>query len=242
MSHKTLSHFALCLCLALPCGALFADGVTRTLEPVSGGCRVTLAWELSGSVESDLIIEERLPRGWLVDDATVPFGSLDASWFSGSVARFAVKPVLLAQPGSISFTVVAGEGIISGAVVGDWKMYIGGALRKGVVAGANGLAVLSSVSSGASGSSSSSGASVADSTATTIAVKSFKMVDGGFELSYSDQAASGTLVVEGCETLGGGWAEIKRSAVLPGDDKVMLNPGEVGACRFFRLKFYTEAK
>ena len=98
---------AACACAALMQGALFAEGVTRTVEPVLGGCRVTLAWDFSGSVESDLILEERFAAGWTVDGATVPFASLDASWLSGTVARFAVKPSLLSQAGSITFTIVS---------------------------------------------------------------------------------------------------------------------------------------
>ena len=83
---------------ALACLAsnlLLADGVTRSVEPVPGGCRITLAWEFSGKVESDLIIEERFAPGWSVVDSTVPFGSLDASWLSGHMARFAVKSAMV---------------------------------------------------------------------------------------------------------------------------------------------------
>ena len=239
----------LCVCMALGWGSLFADGVTRTVEPVDGGCRVTLAWAFSGAVESDLIIEERLARGWSVDDATVPFGSLDASWFSGSVARFAVKPALLAQPGSISFTVVSGEGATSGAIAGDWKMYLGGALRNGVVAGANGLAVLSGVaggascSSGASGASSSSESGVAGcSVAVPVTITSFKIDGAGIVLAYSGVAKAGTLLVEGCEDLGKSWKTIKGLAVSAGDGNVALEMGKADACRYFRLKFLTEAE
>ena len=227
--------FPLCLGLALAWCSLFADGVTRTIESVAGGCKVTLAWAFSGTAESDLIIEERLARGWSVDDATVPFGSLDASWFSGSVARFAVKPALLAQPGSISFTVVCGEGATSGAIAGDWKMYLGGALRKGGIAGANGLAALSSGAGNSSGSRNSSGSSSV--VATPVAITSFKIVGAGIELAYAGVATAGTLVVEGCVGLGQPWAEIKRFVVSAGDGKVTLALGEVGASRFFRLKF-----
>ena len=176
-------------------GALWADGVTRTLEPVSGGCKVTLAWEFDGTVESDLIIEERLAKGWFVDDTTVPFGSLDASWFSGNVARFAVKPALLAKVGSISFTVVAGEGAESGAVVGDWKMYLAGSLKKGAVAGASNLLALS-VNAGTGGMLGVAGTTgAAGNTAVVekaVAITSFKMIGGGVvELSYSGWARAG---------------------------------------------------
>ncbi len=226
--------------VALAWCPLFADGVTRTVEPINGGCKVTLAWAFSGTVESDLIIEERLARGWSVDDATVPFGSLDASWFSGSVARFAVKPALLAQPGSISFTVVSGEGAMSGAVSGDWKMYLGGALRKGWVAGKNELAAFAGTT-GTTGTTGTAGTTrTAGVAAVPIAITSFKIVGGGIELAYSGVAAAGTLVVEGCVGLGKPWAEVKRLAVSAGDGKATLSLGEVGASRFFRLKFMAE--
>lgn len=171
---------AACACAALMQGALFAEGVTRTVEPVLGGCRVTLAWDFSGSVESDLILEERFAAGWSVDGATVPFASLDASWLSGSVARFAVKPSLLSQAGSIAFTVVSDGATASGAVSGDWKMYRDGALRKGAVAGA--LVVASLVDAAPDGNNAvaggASGASGLAAAGTSLAITSFKMTKG----------------------------------------------------------------
>ena len=230
----------LCVCMVLAWCPLFADGVTRTIESVPGGCKVTLAWAFSGTVESDLIIEERLARGWSVDDATVPFGLLDASWFSGSVARFAVKPALLAQPGTISFTVVSGEGATSGAIAGDWKMYLGGALRKGVVAGGKELAVFAGTAetTGTVGTTRTTG--TAHVAAVPIAITSFKFVGTGIELTYSGVAMAGTLVVEGCAGLGKPWAEVKRLSVSGGDGKATLSLGEVGASHFFKLKFVAE--
>jgi hypothetical protein len=221
--------------------ALLADGVTRSVEPVAGGCRVTLAWEFTGKVESDLIIEERLAKGWFVDDATVPFGSLDASWFSGNVARFAVKPTLLANAGSISFMVVYGEGVASGAVAGDWKMYLDGELSKGAVAGQSGLAALSAAA-GTNGTDGTTGS--AEKTGVVekaVAITSFKILGGGVvELSYRSVSKAGTIVVEGCEGLGKAWNEVKRVAVNAGDASVRLEPGEIGGSRFFRIKLLTD--
>ena len=258
---------AFCFCAALAQGALFADGVTRIVEPVYNGCRVTLLWEFSGKVESDLILEERFANGWYVADSTVPFGSLDASWLSGRVARFAVKPSLLAQAGSISFVVIPGEGASLGTVAGDWKMYMDGTLRKGGVSGESRLSVLVGMSSGAGAFSGGAGASGAGSSSwagasggasassssgsstsstlravveTAIAIKLFKVVDGVIELSYSGVSGAGVMVVEGCKGLGGTWTELKRMDVSAGDGKVTLAVADAGACRFFRLKFLTE--
>lgn len=253
---------AACACAALMQGALFAEGVTRAVEPVPGGCRVTLAWEFSGRVESDLILEERFAPGWTVDGATVPFGSLDASWLSGSVARFAVKPSLLAQAGSISFTVVADGASTSGMVAGDWKMYLDGSLRKGTVAGAVAVASLGGAATDGTGTAGDGAAGTPGSTGagTGIAITAFKMTDGAtrvsalsngagaraqsggtlFEFAYAGLERSGTLVVEGCETLGGAWTAVKRVAASAGDGTVALTPGEAGDNRFFRLKFVAE--
>lgn len=232
----------LCFCMAVT--SVFADGVTRTVEPVPGGCEVTIAWEFSGKVESDLIIEERFPQGWSVDDSTVPFGSLDASWFSGRMARFAVKPGLLSEAGSISFTVMSGEGGTSGAVSGDWKLYLGGGLRKGRTAGADGLAALSGAT--AAGTAAGTGAAAAGTGAAAgkpVAITSFKVVGGAIELSYSGVGEAGTLVVEGGRGLvGKSWAEIKRLAVAAGDGKVEVGLGEAAGCCFFRIKFLSEGK
>ena len=237
MNRNSLGLLAACVCMAQ--ASAFADGVTRTVEPVVGGCRVTLAWEFSGSVESDLVIEERFAGGWSVDGATVPFGSLDASWLSGGVARFAVKPTLLATAGSISFKVVSGEGAASGAVSGDWKMYLGGALRKGAIAGQNMLAAIpkTTVASGTVGTTGTAGT-----TETPVAITSFEIVGGAIELSYSGVGKAGTLVVEGCAGLGKPWAEIRQETVPAGQGKVSLQLSEADGCNFFRLKLLTEAQ
>lgn len=256
------TFLAACVCAALMQGPLFAEGVTRAVEPVPGGCRVTLAWEFSGSVESDLVLEERFAPGWSVDGATVPFGSLDASWLSGSVARFAVKPALLAQAGSISFTVVSGDATASGAVAGDWKMYRSGTLRKGAVAGAASVASLGGAATDGTGTAAdgASGTSGAAGTGTGIAIITFKVTGGVsrvaalssgprararsggtlFEFAYAGLGRSGTLVVEGCETLGGPWTAVKRVAADAGDGTVALAQDEAGDNHFFRLKFVTE--
>ncbi len=227
--------FAVSLCVALAQHPILADGVTRSVESVSGGCKVTLAWEFSGKVESDLIIEERFAQGWSVDSTTVPFASLDASWFSGRVARFAVKPSLLAKAGSISFTVLSGEGAGSGVAIGDWKMYLGGALRKGTVAGHGDLVVAGTTgTTGAAGTTETAGT-----TGTGVAIKGFKMVGTFIELSYVE-APAGTLVVEGGAEFGKPWAEIKRMTVPAGDGKVVLGLDDAGSCRFFRLKILAE--
>ncbi len=129
--------------LALAQGPLFGDGVTRLVEPLPGGCKVTLAWDFTGKVESDLVIEERFPADWSVDDATVLLDSLDAKWSADGVARFAVKPSALGERGAISFAVVARGGSAEpGKVSGDWKMYLDGKLREGTVDGRDGLSAL----------------------------------------------------------------------------------------------------
>ncbi len=234
----------MCLCMALAHGPILADGVTRTVESVAGGCKVTLAWEFTGKVESDLVIEERFAQGWSVDSTTVPFASLDASWFSGRVARFAVKPSLLSMAGSISFTVVPGEGAASGVAAGDWMMYLGGSLRKGAVAGQGEL--VAAGGGGTAGSAGSTGTAETTGTAgntgttgTGVAIKSFKVVGTSIELSYVG-APAGTLVVAGCAEFGKPWTEIKRSAIAAGDGKVVLGLDAAGSCRFFRLKVLAE--
>lgn len=224
-----------CLGLSLAQCPVLADGVTRSVEPVAGGCKVTLAWDFSGHVESDLVIEERLAPGWSVVDSTVPFGSLDASWLSGPIARFAVKPALLSQAGSISFEVVCADGGTSGAVVGDWKMYLAGSLKRGAVAGAGVLETCDgSGTAGATGSTDTHNMVEA-----AVAIKSFNVNGGSCELSYAGAAKPGTLVVEGCKGLGKAWGEIKRAAIPAGDGKIRLEPGEIGGCTFFRLKLLT---
>ena len=224
---------------ALACLAsnlLLADGVTRAVEPVPGGCRVTLAWEFSGKVESDLIIEERFAPGWSVVDSTVPFSSLDASWLSGHMARFAVKPSLLAGAGSISFTVVPGESAVAGAIAGNWKMYLSGSLKNGAIGGNDALQEGGSdAAGGQSGAAAGSGED-----AVAVAIKSFKIVPGAVELEYSGVAKPGILAVEGCEGLGGAWKEIARLPVAAGEGKVSLGLSNVGASRFFRMKLFAE--
>ena len=237
MNMRTMA-FAVALTLAQ--GAAWADGVTRSVESVSGGCKVTLAWAFSGKVESDLVIEERFAPGWSVDDATVPFGSLDATWFSGTVARFAVKNSLLATPGSISFTVKSGAGAASGTVSGDWQAYLGGLPRKGTVTGNAVLAVIPLASqSPASGTADL--AANAKTVEIAVSIMSFKVLGGSLiELSYKGLAKTGTLVVEGCEGLGKAWTEVKREGNVPaGDGKVSLTQEEAGACRFYRMKLLT---
>lgn len=225
------------VCMALGQASLRADGVSRSVEPVDGGCRITIAWELTGRVESDLIIEERLASGWTVDGSTVPFGSLDASYLSGSLARFAVKSSILAEPGTISFVVMAGAGADSGTVVGDWKMYLNGVRRAGLVTGDAGL-VAGVATTGGSGSS---GGGSGGALETAVTINSFKIVGGGAcELKYSGVAQAGTLVVEGCAGLGGTWTELKRMAVVPGDGELTLSLVEAGGCSFFRMKLLTE--
>lgn len=249
------SVFAWCCLVALVQGSLLADGVTRTIESTETGCQVTIAWTFSGKVESDLVIEERLASGWSVDDTTVPFASLDATWFSGRIARFAVKPALLAQAGSITFTVKPAEGAASGSVTGDWKLYQDGELLQGGIAGARTLAVLTpppaptSPSSPASSSGPSSPSSPSSQTAPTtpslvaapVSIASFNIrAGGGCELGFAGAAKAGTLVVEGCKGLDKTWTELKRVAVSAGDGTVRLEASEVGGCCFMRLKLLTE--
>ena len=231
---------ALCLGLALAQGSLWADGVTRSVEPMPGGCKVTLSWAFSVKVESDLVIEERFTPGWSVDDATVPFGSLDATWFSGNVARFAVKNSLLAAPGSISFTVKSGADAVSGTVAGDWQAYLGGLPRKGAVAGNATLAASALASQSQSGGAADSTVN-AKTVEMAVSIASFKVLGGSLiELSYKGLAKTGTLVVEGCEGLGKTWTKVKRVENAPaGDGKVTLTQEEAGACRFYRMKLLT---
>lgn len=231
---------AFAVALALAQGAVWADGVTRSVEPVSGGCKVTLAWTFSGTVESDLVIEERLAPGWSVDTTTVPFGSLDATSFSDSVARFAVKPSLLSADGSISFVVRPDAESASGTVAGDWRMYLSGALQKGNVAAESRVATLSVASENQSGSGTES-SEVTETVETAVAIKSFRVVDGSrLELAYAGLVGSGTLVVEGCEGLGKAWKPVKVENVLPGDGTVVVEKDEAGECRFYRMKLLTK--
>ncbi len=238
MSLSSRLHWVVTLCLGLAVsGPLWADGVTRTVESVSGGCKVTLAWEFSGRVESDLIIEERLASGWTVDTKTVPFDLLDATWFSDHVARFAVKPTLLAKAGSINFTVIPAEGSAPGAVSGGWKMYLDGTLEKGTVGGDFALAAAAGTSTDSSMGSTSSGTAASTPVAKPLAVTSFKMLNGGgCQLSYRGARMAGTVVVEGCESLGKKWIELTRAAKSAGDGAIKLDAEGLKGCRFMRMK------
>ncbi len=223
----------LCLGLIVACGPLLAEGVTRSVAPVAGGCKVTLQWEFSGHVESDLIIEEHLATGWTVDATTVPLGALDATWFSGPVARFAVKPALLAKAGAISFTVVPAEGAISGAISGSWKLYLNGALSNGTVGGD---AALSSLGGTLADSSTSGTINPVEKTR-PLAVTSFKVLGGGgCQLSYAGVSKAGTIIVQGCEGLGKPWQELTRALVPAGDGTITLEADQIRGCHFMRMK------
>lgn len=240
MKRKSLIA-AIAFCAALAQGSLLraADGVTRTLESVAGGdgCKVTLAWSFSGKVESDLVIEEKFAPGWSVDGSTVSFDdtivsfeSFDAKWISGPVARFAV----LGKAGSISF-IVRSESATSVSVKGEWQMYMDGSLKRGEVAGQNGLSNLYA----------SPGNRLSEKAETSlvelpVAIKSFRVLDASrIELTYGGLPKTGTLVVQGCEGLGKTWMEVKRAAVSTPDGTVTLEPKD---CRFYRMKLLTEEK
>lgn len=228
------------LCIFAMRGTLFAQGVTRSIESVPGGCAVTVAWELAGKVESDLIVEERFDAGWAVDDTTVPFASLDASWINGNVARFAIKPSLLSKAGSITFTVKNTSASQSGKVAGDWKIYLGGQLRKGSVTGD--ALLTASVDTGVvDGPSAGDATSTVKTVEVAVPIKSFRMIGADkIELVYSSLAKAGTLVVNGCNGLGKEWKPVKRISVSAGDGSVILGTDEVGQCRFFKLKLETK--
>lgn len=244
---KRSSVLALCLGMLLAQCSLWADGVKRSLEPVSGGCKVTLAWELSGKVCSDLIIEERLAPGWIVDSATVPFALLDATAFPGSVAKFAIKPTLLSNTGSFCFVVKPVGEVDSGTVSGDWRMYLDGTLQKGCISGQTCLSFLASATrylkagqaTISGGEANSSGGS--QSAETAVAIAAFKVVDESHVLlSYAGLRNSGTLYVEGCVGLGRGWRPIMSRAVPAGDGEVELSTSTVdGTFCFYRMKVLT---
>ena len=242
MKKKKLAAFALCVC-AIP--TLFADGVTRSVEAIAGGAKVTLAWNFTSKVESDLIIEEHFSSGWAVDSATVPFSSLDASWFNSGIAKFAVKPSLLSAPGSITFTVAADAMSASGSVSGNWMMYLSGTLSKGVVSGVSVLTAIGNTQKANLAASEVTATASSTSTdgmvETAVAITSFKVVSGGStELSYSGVSKSGVVVVYGCEGLGKSWLEVKREAVAAGNGTVTLTKSEVAGCCFFKIKLFTE--
>lgn len=254
---KLSSVLALCLGLSFAHGSLWADGVTRSLEPVVGGCKVTLAWEFSGKVDSDLIIEERLSPGWTVDSTTVPLVLLDATALSGSVARFALKPSLLANPGSFSFLVNSVDETVSGNVSGDWQIYRSGMLRKGNVSGG---AVLSSLgvvrqrlmaslqmvksANGVDAFASEVSTEQASDSAIVeipVAISAFQVLDDSHvRLSYVGLRTSGTLCVEGCVGLGKKWEPITSCEVSAGDgDVVLTSEGAIAKYCFYRMKLLT---
>lgn len=232
MNMRTMA-FAVALTLAQ--SAVWADGVTRSLEPVVGGdgCKVTLAWTFSGKVDSDLVIEECFAPGWSVDGSTVSFDdtivTFDAKWISGPVARFAV----LGAAGSISFIVRSQSAATSVSVKGEWQMYMDGSLRRGMVAGAEELSNLC-----ASSGKQSSETAETSLVEVPVAIKSFRVLDASrIELTYGGLPKTGTLVVQGCEGLGKTWMEVKRAAVSTPDGTVTLEPKD---CRFYRMKLLTE--
>ncbi len=220
-----------------------ATGVSRRVEPVSGGCRLTLEWNLSGEAKSDLIIEEHYGSGWSVLDSTVPFSVLDASWFSDGMVKFAVKRELLARPGTISFMLKAANAGATGTASGIWKVYIGDERLQGDVSGTTAISTLvaqNGSSNGDSGNETSEGAyGNVEMEETAVAIKAFSIVDGGCELKYSGVSKAGILIVEGCEGLGKQWIELKRCPVSAGEGMIALNANEVGVCKFMRMKLLT---
>lgn len=229
---------ALVIGLGLVQGSLWADGVTRSVEIGSAGCKVTLAWMFTGKIESDLVIEERFSSGWLVDGSTVPIKSLDATWLPGSVARFAVKPTL-AKSGSISFMVTPADASVTGTIAGDWKMYLNGALQQGAIVGSS---VLGAVQRGKQTEFDLTSSEAVSCVEVPVAISSFRVLgDGDSELTYSGVAKVGTLVVEGCENLGKPWREIRRvENVQPGGGTVVLGATEAKGLHFMRIKLITE--
>lgn len=242
MNMRTMA-FAVALTLAQ--GVVWADVVvTRSVTPKAGGCTVELSWEVSGKVESDLIIQENFSEGWSADLGTVtPTNSLDAKWASPSnpVVRFAAKPSSLSSKASISFDVKATEGAPAITVAGDWRMYLDGALKRGNVAEAMGLAANSLVHQNQTGGAANLAAN-AKTVETAVSIASFKVLGGSLiELSYKGLTKTGTLVVEGCEGLGKTWTKVKCVESVPiGDGNVTLTQEEAGECRFYRMKLLTE--
>lgn len=235
MNMRTMA-FAVALTLAQ--GAVCAN-VTRTITPGSGGCEVKLEWSFSGKVESDLVIEERLPSGWSMVDESVSIKLLDAWCCTNSFVRFAVNPTNVLN-GSISFRV---SGSSSGTIVGTWQLYLNGKLQKGTVGGGANLPASSAVALIPS-SGEVSGHEVkaqAVEVAIPVAIKAFKVEAGPqFVLSYAGLPSAGTLVVEGCAGLGQDWLEAKRKeGVVAGDGSVTLNAEEAKGFRFYRMKFLT---
>lgn len=231
--------------VALGLSSLWADGVTRSTVQVTGGCKVTLSWTFAGSVESDLVIEEQFAAGWSVDTSTVPYDKLDASWVSttasGAIARFAVKPSLLAGgAGSISYVVRPAAGMTTGIVSGNWRLYLNGALQKSMVAGGTALSALASAPKLMKRVSMSVRSAGEQTVEIPVVIKSFKLVDSSqIELSYDGLPKAGTLVIEGCENLGKAWSEIARTEVEPGNGAVAVKTEDVGTRRFMRMKLLT---
>lgn len=238
MKMRTMA-FALALTLAQ--GPVWADVVvTRSITPKAGGCTVELSWEVSGKVESDLIIQETFSEGWSADlDTVTPADSLDAKWASASepVARFAIKPSLLSSKASISFDVKASAGVSAGTVAGDWRMYLDGALKMGAVSGDAGLADQGSKTH----SKPVMGPSGTKTVEMAVTIASMSILgDSGLKLTYKNLPKAGTLVVEGCETLGAGWVKIAERTVSGGDYEIELTSQEVGSRHFMRTKLLTE--
>lgn len=230
---------AFAVALTLAQGAVWADGVTRSVEPVSGGCKVTLAWAFSGKVESDLVIEERFPTGLSVE--SIQADLLDAAWFTNSIVRFAVNPTNVAN-GSISFTITSDSAHDVGKIAGNWQLYLDGALQHGPVGGVDDLPASGAVALIPS-STKLSGLGVAEQAVEVeipVPIKAFKVEAGPqFVLSYAGLPADGILVVEGCAGLGQGWGAAKRENVRAGDGSVVLNAKEAEGFRFYRMKLLT---
>lgn len=233
--------------LALAQGAVWADGVTRSVKPVAGGCEVTLSWAFSGSVESDLVIEEQFTAGWSVDTSTVPYDKLDASWVSttasgAAIARFAVKPSLIgAESGSIGYVIRPDNGVTSGLVSGGWRLYLNGTLQKAPVAGGTALSALASTPKLMKRVVMSARPAGEQLVEIPVVITSFKLVDSSrIELSYVGLPKAGTLVIEGCENLGKTWSYIASAEVLSGDGAVAVKSEDVGERRFMRMKLLTK--
>lgn len=242
MNMKTM---AIALSLVLAQGAVWADGVTRTLQKEGDVYHVTLSWTFSGSVESDLVIEEQFPDGWNVDTESVPVdGTLDATWFSESIARFAVNPTNFVETGSIQFDVAPGPAAVAGSIDGDWRLYLTGTLQRGAIDANEQGKNLAAPGVPLTASPQAKLATTATEELAVelpVAIKSFKMLSGSrIELTYGALPAAGRLVVEGCEGLGKAWAEITHMDVEAAADKVELEPEAVGNRRFMRMKLFTK--
>lgn len=237
MNMRTMA-FAVALTLAQ--GAAWA-GVTRTITPCSDGCEVKLEWSFSGKVESDLVIEERIPAGWSMKDSSVSTDSLDAWCCTNSIVRFAVNPNHVTN-GSIVVTLESDSAQAGGRIAGNWQLYLDGTLTSGSVGGRLDLPV--SASANAQQPVSTSGALPtvqAVEVWQAIPIKSFKFAaDSSCELSY-EAPKIGTLVVEGCEGLGKDWMTVKSVENVPaGAGTVTVEKDKTGNCRFYRMKLMTK--